>query len=51
MGHSSSQNQVNEPEPPERYPIGFKLFVVLAALYLLLRLVQGVQWLIERFGS
>ena len=41
------------PQPEEKvpYPFGFKLFVVLAGLYLLLRLVQGVQWLIDRFGS
>ena len=39
-----------QPEEREPYPFGFKLFVVLAGLYLLLRLVQGVQWLIDRFG-
>ena len=40
------------PQPEEKvpYPFGFKLFVVLAGPYLLLRLVQGVQWLIDRFG-
>ena len=38
------------PEDDFRTPFTFKLMVVLAALYLGWRLVQGVLWLIERIG-
>lgn len=38
------------PETDEPVPLGFKLLVGAAAAYLLLRLVQGIMWAIERLG-
>lgn len=34
----------------ERTPIGFLIFVVAAVLYLGLRLVQGIGWVLDRIG-
>ncbi len=34
-----------EAEPT---PLGFKIFLAVAALYLLMRVVQGVAWVLER---
>lgn len=31
-------------------PLGFKLLVVAAGLYILLRVVEGVGWLLNRLG-
>lgn len=39
---------MSRPEVDERAPLGFKLFVGAAGLYLALRLVQGVAWFIGR---
>jgi hypothetical protein len=36
--------------PDEPTPWGFRITLVLAALYLLWRLVQGVIWLFDRFA-
>jgi hypothetical protein len=36
-----------EPEPA---PLGFKVLVAAAALYLVVRLVQGVLWVADRLG-
>jgi hypothetical protein len=35
-------------EPGERASIGFIVLIVAAALYLLLRAVQGIAWLVHR---
>ena len=35
-------------EAPERTPIGFYVFVVFAALYLVVRLVQMAGWVVAR---
>lgn len=43
-------SDTERPEEEFRTPFSFKLMVVLAALYLGWRLVQGVIWLIERLG-
>lgn len=32
-------------------PWGFRIFVVLTALYLLYRLGQGIAWVVGRFSS
>jgi len=42
-----------EPTPgggadDEKWPIGFLTIVILTALYLTFRLIQGVMWLIHR---
>jgi hypothetical protein len=40
----------DEDSPPDDpSPWGFRIFVFLAALYLLYRLGQGVGWLVGRF--
>ena len=36
------------PEPEERTPIGFRLLVIAAAFYLLVRLVEIVAWVIKK---
>jgi hypothetical protein len=38
-------------EPDEGTPFSFKLVLVLTAVYLLYRLIQGVVWLAERIGG
>jgi len=38
---------MSQPEAEERVPLSFKVLVGAAAAYLLLRLVQGVVWLID----
>ena len=44
----------DEPLPPpdtaedEPWPIGFMVILLLAALYLGWRLVQGIAWVVER---
>lgn len=38
------------PEEDVKTPFSFKLMVVLVALYLGWRLVQGIIWLIHHFG-
>jgi hypothetical protein len=38
-----------EPDAPAA-PLGFKVFLVVAGFYLLLRLGQGIAWLLERLG-
>ena len=38
---------MNQPEVEERAPLGFKILVGAAAAYLLLRLMQGVVWLVD----
>jgi hypothetical protein len=35
-------------EPNEPTPILFRVVLVAAALYLLLRFVQGIAWVVER---
>ena len=35
----------------EKYPFTFIILIVAAALYLLLRLVQGVGWLADRVSG
>lgn len=37
-------------ESEERAPLGFKVFVVLAVLYLVYRFVQMGLWVVERLG-
>ena len=32
-------------------PWGFRIFVVLTAIYLLYRLGQGIAWVVSRFAS
>lgn len=52
----SSDEHFERPNLPRRdpddevppAPLSFKIMVVLAALYLAWRLIQGVVWLIER---
>jgi hypothetical protein len=45
----------DDPVPPEGdtvpTPISFKVMVVLAVLYLLYRLVQGVVWLFQALSG
>lgn len=36
------------PEPEAPTPIGFRLLVVAAALYLLVRLVEMVGWVLKK---
>jgi hypothetical protein len=36
------------PEPKLPSPWGFRIFVVLAAIYLLWRLGQGIAWVVSR---
>ena len=36
------------PETPERTPYGFYVFVVLAGLYLIVRIVQMAGWVVAR---
>lgn len=38
---------MTQPESEEPVPIGFKLLVLAAALYLGWRLIQGIVWLVE----
>ena len=38
---------MSQPEAEERTPLGFKILVGAAAAYLLLRLVQGLAWLVD----
>jgi hypothetical protein len=37
-----------DSQPPEPSPWGFRIFVALAAVYLLYRFGQGVGWLWQR---
>jgi hypothetical protein len=37
-----------DSRPPEPSPWGFRIFVVLAAIYLLYRFGQGIGWLWQR---
>ena len=37
-----------DSQPPEPSPWGFRIFVTLAAVYLLYRFGQGVGWLWQR---
>ena len=39
-----------DASPEEKAPWSFRLVVVLTALYLLWRLVQGVMWVLHRVG-
>ncbi len=39
---------MTDPETEESVPVGFKLFLGAAAVYLLLRFVQGAVWLVDR---
>jgi hypothetical protein len=39
----------HDSEHPEPAPWGFRIVLVLVALYLLYRLFQGVAWVIGRF--
>lgn len=36
------------PDADERAPLGFKLIVVAAGIYLTLRFVEGVVWFVDR---
>ncbi len=36
------------PDPPERTPIGFRLLLTAAVLYLAVRLVEVVGWVVRR---
>jgi hypothetical protein len=36
------------PGPDERTPFSFRLFVVLAVIYLGWRLIQGIAWVIGK---
>jgi hypothetical protein len=38
-------------DPDQGTPFSFKLVLVLTAVYLLYRLIQGVVWLVERIGA
>lgn len=40
-----------DSETPEPSPWGFRIFVFLAALYLLYRLGQGIGWVASRLTS
>ena len=39
---------MDEPQAPEKLPLGFIAFVILAGLYLAVRLFQGVAWVVQR---
>jgi hypothetical protein len=39
---------MTQPGSDEPVPLGFKIVVVLAGLYLLWRLVEGIGWLLAR---
>ena len=39
---------MTQPHDEEPVPLGFKVVVVLAALYLLWRLVEGIVWVVQR---
>lgn len=39
---------MSEPEEVPRAPWGYRLFLVVAALYLGLRLVQAIEWVWRR---
>ena len=44
---------MTEPTPPqgdERAPFSFRLMIVLVAIYLGWRLIQGIAWVIEQLG-
>lgn len=41
---------MSEPATGEHAPLGFWIFVVLAGLYLAVRLVQGIVWLVDWLG-
>jgi len=47
---SEERSGGEEPEA-EKWPWSFVLLIVAAALYLLLRLVQGIGWLADWIGS
>ena len=49
-GMGDEQGGGEEPRS-ERYPFTFIVLIVAAALYLLLRLVQGIGWLADRVGG
>jgi len=40
-----------EPAPDLPSPWGFRIFIVLAAIYLLYRLGQGIAWVVTRLAS
>ena len=40
-----------ESSPDLPSPWGFRIFVFLAAVYLLYRLGQGIAWVVTRFSS
>ena len=39
---------MTDQDRDERTPLGFRVLVSAAALYLFVRLVQGVAWVIDR---
>ena len=36
-----------EPQQAEKWPVGLIVMIVAAALYLLVRLIQGIGWLAD----
>lgn len=49
-----TDNQQIEPEDArarQRTPYGFLVVVIVTALYLLWRLIQGVGWVFDRLGG
>ena len=41
---------MSEPGADEPIPLGFKVVVIMAGLYLALRALQGIGWVIDRIG-
>ena len=41
---------MTEPGDDEPVPLGFKVVVILAGLYLALRAIQAVGWVLGRIG-
>ncbi len=40
-------SDVTPPAADDKAPLGFKVLVLAAALYLLIRLIQGVIWFVD----
>ena len=49
-GVSDDPGGGEEPKA-EKYPFTFIMLIVAAALYLLLRLVQGIGWIADKVGG
>ncbi|MFO7549401.1 MAG: hypothetical protein R6X29_11120 [Acidimicrobiia bacterium] len=51
MSESPFLPEQDSTDPDQGTPFSFKLVLVLTAVYLLYRLIQGVVWLVERIGA